>query len=250
MWSHERQARILEMLSADSKVSTNHLAQVFGISRETARRDLMEMEQSGHLTRVHGGAVPLANGILPEPPFAQRLEQFAAQKDAIGRMACDLVPEGSTCFIDAGTTTIAFARHLAARGNIRVITNAIEIAQIVSGGRNCETLLLGGRPHTDVPATYGEMTLSEIDRFLGDFAIISPVGLHLARGASDYELHEAEIARAMMRRSKACIMLCHSSKIGIESRVGICRIDEIDHLVTDDVAETLTIPRGIVHRTV
>lgn len=248
MWSHERQAKILEMLASKSKVSTNQLAQAFGISRETARRDLMEMEQSGHLQRVHGGAVSSATGIDPEPPFSQRLEQFAEQKDAIGRTACDLVPEGSTCFIDAGTTTIAFARHLAARGNIRVITNSIEIAQIIVKGRDCETLLLGGRPHTDVPATYGEMTLSEIDRFLGDFAVISPVGLHLTRGASDYELHEAEIARAMMRRSKSCIMLCHSSKIGIESRVGICRIDEIDHLVTDGSAEMIAIPRGTLHR--
>lgn len=248
MWSHERQAKILEKLSSDSKVSTNELARIFGISRETARRDLMEMEESGHLRRVHGGAVPAVTGIDPEPPFSQRLEQFAEQKDAIGRTACALVPEGSTCFIDAGTTTIAFARHLAARGNIRAITNSIEIAQIIARGRDCETLLLGGRPHTDVPATYGEMTLSEIDRFLGDFAVISPVGLHLARGASDYELHEAEIARAMMRRSRECVMLCHSGKIGIESRVGICRIDEIDHLVTDGAADVASIPRGIVHR--
>lgn len=248
MWSHERQAKILEKLTADNKVSTVQLAQNFGISRETARRDLIEMEQSGQLRRVHGGAVSTVSDIDPEPPFSQRLVQFAEDKDAIGRTACDLVPEGSTCFIDAGTTTIAFARHLAARGNIRVITNSIEIAQIIARGRDCETLLLGGRPHTDVPATYGEMTLSEIDRFLGDFAVISPVGLHLARGASDYELHEAEIARAMMRRSKECVMLCHSSKIGIESRVGICRIDEIDHLVTDASAEAISLPRGRLHR--
>ena len=247
MWSHERQAKILEKLTLDSKVSTVELAETFGISRETARRDLMEMEQSGHLRRVHGGAVPAITGIDPEPPFSLRLEQFAEQKDAIGRAACDLVPQGSTCFIDAGTTTIAFARHLAARGNIRVITNSIEIAQIIAGGRDTETLLLGGRPHTDVPATYGELTLSEIDRFHGDFAVISPVGLHLARGASDYELHEAEIARAMMRRSKECVMLCHSSKIGIESRVGICRIDEIDHRVVDRSGEAISIPRGTLH---
>ena len=67
---------------------------------------------------------------------------------------------------------------------------------------NSDTLLLGGRPHRDVPATYGEMTLSEIDRFLADYAVISPVGVHADRGATDYELHEAEVARAMMRLPK------------------------------------------------
>lgn len=248
MWSHERQAKILELLARDGKAFTNRLAQEFKVSRETVRRDLLEMEQSGTLVRVHGGAMSSNRDIIPEPAFSERLVAHAEAKTAIGIAACALIPRGSTLFIDAGTTTIAFARALARKGDMRVITNSIEIAQIAGAAESCDTLLLGGRPHLEVSATYGEMTLSEIDRFLADFAVISPVGIHATRGATDYELHESEVARTMMRRARSCVMLCHASKIGIESRVSICRLDEIDNLVTDESADpAFRLPRGTVH---
>lgn len=248
MWSHERQSRILEMLGTEKKVFTNRLAQLFDVSRETVRRDLLDMELHGTLVRVHGGAMSVEREIPPEPAFSERPVTHADQKSAIGALACTIIPRGSTIFVDAGTTTRAFAQELARQGDVRVITNSIEIARILGPVAGCDTLLLGGRPHTDVPATYGEMTLSEIDRFLADFAVISPVGIHADRGATDYELHEAEVARAMMRRSRECIMLCHSEKIGAESRVSICRLDEIEHLVTDAAADTsFKLPRGRIH---
>ncbi|MBL3551802.1 DeoR/GlpR family DNA-binding transcription regulator [Rhodovulum sulfidophilum] len=248
MQPYERHAKILERLGHDRRVFTAQLARMFDVSHETVRRDLLEMEQSGSLTRVHGGAVAADREILPEPAFSERRVVHADKKAAIGTLAATLIPPGSTVFIDAGTTTCAFARALAREGEMRIITNSIEIAQLAGPARDCDTLLLGGRPHTDVPATYGEMTLSEIDRFLADYAVLSPVGLHADRGATDYALHEAEVARAMMRRSRDCIMLCHSEKIGTESRVSICRLDEIDHLVTDDAADrSLRLPRGEIH---
>lgn len=248
MWSYERQSKILEMLGSKRKVFTNQLARLFDVSRETVRRDLLELEHEGALVRIHGGAVPAEREIQPEPAFSERLVTHARQKHAIGSLACTLIPRGSTIFIDAGTTTRAFAQELARQGDMRVITNSIEITRVMASAPNSDTLLLGGRPHRDVPATYGEMTLSEIDRFLADYAVISPVGIHADRGATDYELHEAEVARAMMRRSRECIMLCHSEKIGAESRVSICRLDEINHLVTDGEGDPgLRLSRGRVH---
>ena len=246
MWSHERQAKILELLVRDGKVLTNDLAGLFDVSRETVRRDLLEMETGGSLNRVYGGAIMPGAEIQPEPAFAQRLAARAQVKDAIAAKACELIPADATLMIDTGTTTLAFARALLARRDVSVITNSIEIAQLAASTERGQVLLLGGRPHRDVPGTYGEMTLAEIDRFRVDFAIISPVGLHHHHGAMDYELHEAEIARAMMRRAKSRVMLCDSSKIGMESRVSICSLAEIDHLVTDAEAPP-PLPKGEIH---
>jgi len=247
MWSHERQGKILELLACDGKVVTNQLAELFGVSRETVRRDLLEMEKTASLMRVHGGAIPSGAEIAPEPAFDIRRTADATAKEAIAEIACALIQPGMTLMIDTGTTTLAFARSLVRRGAMRIITNSIEIAQLAAGS-DCETLLLGGRPHRDVPGTFGEMTLSEVDRFLADVAVISPVGLHPHRGATDYELHEAELARAMMRRAKLRMILCHSGKIGVESRVAICGLDEIDHVVTDArPGEVFALPRGEMH---
>ena len=248
MWSHERQSKIIEVLGRDGKVLTNQLADLFGVSRETVRRDLLDMEATGCLVKVHGGAIQ-ARETAPELRFAERLGAEAGAKDAIGECACNLVRPGMTLMIDTGTTTLAFARALVQRGDVRIITNSIEIAQLAARNPGCDTLLLGGRPHPDVPGTFGEITLSELDRFLADMAVISPVGLHALRGASDYELHEAELARAMMRRAKSRVILCHSSKIGVESRVSICGTEDIDHLVTNMPASTpFELPRGEIHR--
>jgi DeoR/GlpR family transcriptional regulator of sugar metabolism len=248
MWSHERQSKILEILGRDGKVLTNRLADLFAVSRETVRRDLLDMEATGCLLKVHGGAI-LARETAPEPGFSERLGAEAEAKDAIGARACDLVRPGMTLMIDTGTTTLAFARALVQRGDVRIITNSIEIAQLAAGSPGCDTLLLGGRPHPDVPGTFGEITIAELDRFLADMAVISPVGLHALRGASDYELHEAELARAMMRRTRTRTILCHSAKIGVESRVSICGPEDIDHLVTNLPASTpFELPRGEIHR--
>ncbi|AJE47571.1 DeoR/GlpR family DNA-binding transcription regulator [Celeribacter indicus] len=248
MWSHERQSRILEELSRDGKVYTNRLADLLEVSRETIRRDFLELEECGNLRRVHGGAVLSDREIPPEPAFSDRMTANAEAKRAIGRHAAGLVPPGSTLFIDAGTTTLAFAHELLLLRDIRIITNSIEIAQLVAPHDTLEVLLLGGKPHVEVPATYGELTLSEIDRFLADFAVISPVAFDATRGATDYELHEAEVARKMIRCSRSCIMLCHADKLSTESRVAICRPEEVDHLVTDVKADPrFALPRGQVH---
>ncbi|MER5172366.1 DeoR/GlpR family DNA-binding transcription regulator [Thioclava sp. GXIMD2076] len=246
MWSHERHSKILQLLEQEGKVATNLLADRFDVSRETVRRDLLEMERSGVLKRVHGGAVTQEQ-VEPEPAFESRVSQFTDQKQAIGELAASLIPQGSTCFIDAGSTTTAFAQTLARKGDYRVITNSFDIARQMTKGRNCDTLLLGGTPHVDVPATYGELTLSEIDRFRADFAIISPVAIDQLRGLTSYELHEAEVARKMIRNAHSCIVLSHSAKLNTESRVGICRLDEVEHLVTDSHAAPFKLPRGETH---
>ena len=85
----------------------------------------------------------------------------------------------------------------------------------------------------DVPATYGVTTISQIELFRPDAAIISPVGLHPEHGATDYFLAEAEVARAMIANAGRLIMLADRSKLGQTSRVRLCGCAEIDVLVVD-----------------
>jgi DeoR/GlpR family transcriptional regulator of sugar metabolism len=248
MWSYERRSKILERLSLDGKVTTRALAAQLAVSSETIRRDFLELEGQGTLRRVHGGAVVTDRSIAPEPAFADRLKSHETAKIAIGRMAAQLIQPGSTLFVDAGTTTLAFARELLFHDDLRIITNSIEIATMIADRPNIEALLLGGKPHVEVPATYGELTLSEIERFLADFAVFSPVAYHPMRGAMSYALHEAEVARKMIRCSKSSLVLCHAQKVGAESRVGVCRPNEIDNLVTDtDTDPSLALPHGRIH---
>lgn len=232
MWSKERHQRILSMLEATGQVSANDVAELLGVSRETVRRDLVDLERDGRVDRVHGGAV------LPQPrgeePFQKRMgEQIRAKRD-IARKAVSLLRPGQSILVDAGTTTSIFAQELAKLSGIMVITNSIDIATTIQGaGADIELLLLGGRVVSDVPATLGELTLAEIRRFNVDIAFIAPVALHPEKGAFSFDLQEAEIASAMVEQAGETVILVDHTKLGETSRVLSCEASQIDTLVTD-----------------
>jgi len=240
MWAQERHKRIQGLLHRFKQMSADDLARDLDVSRETVRRDLLELESAGLLKRVHGGAV------LPEPlseaPFADRLQVRRKEKQAIARAAIREIKPGQVCFVDAGSTTAILAEELGKIAGLTIVTNSIDVANTLNGLRqDITTLLLGGRLHNDVPGTYGELTLSEVARFRADVAILSPVGVHPEHGATDFVLHEAEIARAMIQQSQRVVFLADHAKIGTASRVAICPCSRIDLLITDAAADRKTL---------
>lgn len=233
MWSKDRHLKIISLLEARHQVSTDLLAEEFEVSRETVRRDLLELESEGLVKRVHGGAVlPYP---VPEEPFQIRMNRFLREKKAIAKCAANLIEPGQCLLVNAGTTTSVFARELARIPDIMVVTNSIDIATSIrhQDGDNVEVLLLGGRIVSDVPGTFGELTLSEISRFQADIAVLSPVALHFETGAADFALHEAEISRAMIAQSGKTMFLADHSKLGTTSRIQYCKPDQINVIVTD-----------------
>ncbi|TDK51238.1 DeoR/GlpR family DNA-binding transcription regulator [Antarcticimicrobium luteum] len=235
MWAEERHQRILSMLAANRQVNANDLADLLKVSRETVRRDLLNLEKNGQVNRVHGGAV------LPEPrseePFRQRMTAQIRAKSEIARKAAGLIQPGQTILVDAGTTTAIFARELAKLSGVSVITNSLDIATTLQGAGK-EVLLLGGRMVADVPATAGELTLSEIRRFQVDLCFSAPVAVHPIKGAFFYDLQEAEIAIAMAAQAQRSVILADQSKLGETSRVRSREVGEIDTLVTTRAAAT------------
>ncbi|WP_417728209.1 DeoR/GlpR family DNA-binding transcription regulator [Roseovarius sp.] len=229
MWAKERHQRILAMLATNQQVNANDLAGILSVSRETVRRDLLDLEEAGQVNRVHGGAV------LPEPrseePFRQRMSARIRAKKEIARKAVDLIQPGQTIMVDAGTTTALFGQELAKLTGVSVITNSLDIAMTLqSAGK--EVLMLGGRMARDVPATVGELTLSEIRRFHADLCFSAPVAVHPTKGAFFYDLQEAEIAMAMFAQVRKAIILADHRKLGETSRVQSWEIGAIGALVT------------------
>lgn len=236
MWAQDRHRRIHGLLHSVGQVSTDALAREFGVSHETVRRDLLELEAAGALRRVHGGAV--MPGPKDEAPFAARLRVRRREKQAIARAAAALIQPGQVCFVDAGSTTALFAAELARIADVTVITNSIDVAGIIRRLRpESETILLGGKLNGDVPGTYGELTMTEIARFRADLALLSPVGLNAEQGATDFVLQEAEVARAMTEHSRKVVLLADHSKLGAVSRVSFCACPRVDILVTDARAD-------------
>lgn len=242
MLQEERFLRIRSLLATLSRVSVERIVQDLNVSRETVRRDLVELEGIGELRRVHGGAI--ATGPEPEPPLAVRLIARQKEKRAIAKAAVRLLRPGQTLFLDAGSTTSTLAEEIATLSGMTVITNSLTIALKLAGaneGRNArnDVRLLGGQIDVKTQATHGEGTLKDIGRFHVDVALLSPVGLHARHGAMSFEHHEAAVAGAMAEQAQQVVILADHSKIGQTSRVTYARNADIDIIVTDAKAREI-----------
>lgn len=231
MWAKDRHHRIVSLLATRERVSLENLAAEFGVSRETLRRDIVQLEAEGRLKRVHGGFMRIDGA---EPPFQSRVMAHADAKRRIAAAAARLVKPGMLIAIDAGSTTLALSEFLAGIPRLNIITNSLGLAaELHKLGGETDVMLLGGRLAPDVPATFGEITIGQLQRFQPQLAMLSPVSLDATRGAMDYDLAEAEVARTMAENAARLVLLADHSKLGTTSRVQICGIERVDTLVTD-----------------
>jgi DeoR family transcriptional regulator, fructose operon transcriptional repressor len=241
MWQEERHQKIRSLLAAYGQVSIDRIVEDFGVSRETIRRDLMELEQAGDLRRIRGGAVPVAR---EDTTFGVRINQRLQEKRAICATALGLLQSGQTIFMDAGSTSSTMAEALAGPtglSDLTIITNAIDVASQLTEkpgdlSRGTRVLLLAGEVKLDPMETHGAATINDIQRFRADIALLAPWGIDATMGAMNHFLHGAEIARAMVRNASKTIILADHSKVGVVSRSVFCPIAEIDHLIVDSKA--------------
>lgn len=236
MWQEERHRRIRSMLATFGQLSIDQVTEDFGVSRETIRRDFMEMEEAGELRRVRGGVVPIAQDV--EAPYLERAAVRRREKLAIAKAAATLIEAGQTLFLDAGSTTTILAERLALMNGLTVVTNSFDVAKsMTSAGdmtqRGNRVVVLGGDFADNPPATYGAITINEIARYRADVALVSPVGLDAQSGATSYNPDEAEIARAMLAGAGRRVILADYSKLGVASRVSFCRTGDADCIIVD-----------------
>lgn len=228
MLKEDRKSRILAILQRSENARTLDIATELNVSRETVRRDLLELQEAGLLDRVHGGAT-IGPG-SEEEPFQIRMRRNWSEKLEIGRHALTLLKPGEVIFLDAGSTTAAFAEVMRYHytPDIQVITNLQSAAQSLRD----RALMLGGRFAEEVPATFGELTLAEIRRFHVDTAIISPTAVHAKHGLMYYHLHECEVARAMCEQAARVIVLADKSKMDAISRVNLGPLNMADFIIS------------------
>ena len=229
---------MLHLLLSRGKTSVEEMAEVFGTSAASVRRDLARLEERGLVHRTHGGA--MLAGQMYEPfrldaSFQVREDRFASEKQRIAVAAVALIGERETIGLTAGTTTTAVARALRLMGGLHIVTNAVNIAMELSTAEGLETMLTGGCLRW--PGAFsliGPAALETMNSVVLDKLFIGVCGFDAAHGATTIEPEEAALFRAMARRAKQVIIVADSSKLGLASPAVICPIDDIDVLVTDD----------------
>ena len=227
-----RRDEILAIVRRKKRVHVDELAHHLHISRETIRRDLTELARAGKIQKFHGGAeLP---GVKGEGRFQERMAENVPAKVAIASRATQLVTPGETLFIDTGSTTLYFAEKLAEIPNLTIVTNSAEIARISSSAPGAtQVFLLGGEFNGDNRQTVGSMAIAQIRSFRAHHAILTISAIDERTGIMDFNIHEARIARAMIKQAESVTVLVDSSKFGRIASFEVCEMNGITNLVCD-----------------
>jgi DeoR family transcriptional regulator, fructose operon transcriptional repressor len=230
-FADERHAEVLRLLATERRVESAWLARRFGVSAESIRKDLAQLEARGLLRRVHGGAVPVQR-LSEEPGVGTRTEQ-AEQKLAIARHALRFVPSGGTLLLDAGTTTLRLAEMLPTDADLVVYTNSIPVLTTLVQ-RGIAVVGLGGRVRTETMAAVGPLTIRALAGINADVAFLGTNALSFQRGLTTPDPDEALVKHEMLAAAGQRVFLIDTSKFGRQSRARHATVTDVDVLVTDD----------------
>lgn len=233
-----RADQILRQLREEGDLSLEVLIKRLGASAASVRRDLTKLEAKGLVRRTHGG-VTLVEPLLYEPfrydsLFQNREQHRTAEKRRIGLNAAELIQENETVGFTAGTTTTHVARNLRNRHNIRVITNAINIAMELSNCAGLRTFVTGGFVQwAGSFSLVGHAAIDSLKDVYMDRVFVSVCGIDLSRGITVIEPEEAMTFRSMIQQSKQVVVVADSSKIGVVNPALIVPIGQVHAFVTD-----------------
>lgn len=232
MYAPERQREIVRRIRRNGRVEVATLADEFGITAETVRRDLTRLERRGMLRRVHGGALPM-DELGYELDLEARMSLHREEKERIGEAAAKLLPTEGSVMIDSGTTTARLVAAIPSDPELVVTTNSLPLAWEMAGQRNLTVLMPGGRVRPLTMAQVDVWTQRVLAELHVDVAFIATNGMSVEYGLTTPDVAESEIKRAMIRAGKRIVLLADSSKLGRRDFVRFGDMEQIDVLITD-----------------
>jgi DeoR/GlpR family transcriptional regulator of sugar metabolism len=227
----QRQERILAELRASTTIRISELAAELGVSSETIRRDLKEMGEGGLIDRTYGGAVARPFGF--EPTWNERFNAMTEERERIAALASHLIQPGEVLVIDAGSTTLHFARRLAAElRDLTVVTNSFAVAMALAHNPRIAVISCPGHYDAHEGSVTGPDTIAFLNRFNANRAVIGASGV-TAEGPNEVNSGAAAVKRAMLLRAEERMLLADHSKFGMPHLEVVCPLTEIHRLVTD-----------------
>ena len=226
-----RQTDIIEIARAAGRVNVEELARRFDVTAQTIRKDLNELCDRRLMSRIHGGAV-ISSGVRNLAYDARRFVA-ADEKRTIGRAAAELIPNGSSLFINIGTTTEEVAEALSGHENLLVITNNLNVAMNLCRREGFDVIVAGGPVRGADGAVIGSAAVDLIRQFKVDTAVIGTSAIDEDGSLLDFDYREVRVAQAIIENARRVILVADRTKLERTAPVRIAHLDQIDTFVTD-----------------
>lgn len=234
-FADERQMEIARIVEEQGRARVNELADRFGVSAVTIRKDLDALAESDRIIRTHGGAIaPRVR--RSDLSFDARDRLQRDEKTAIGTAAADYVNNGESIVVDASTTALQMARELLRRDGwhgLTVVTNGIRAATELAGRDGVTVLLMGGRVRSGSLSIVGQLGDAVFDRINVQKAFVSATGFTFEEGLTEAREEEAQIKRAMIAAAHEVYALIDHSKWGRVASATFCEASAVNHVFTD-----------------
>lgn len=233
----ERKKIIMDILDVEGKVTVRSLAERFGVTTETIRRDLEDLEKLAKLKKVFGGAIKISfDGV--EPPYNNRMNLYKSEKKAIGMAAASFVNDNDVIAIDVGTTTLQVIPNLIGKHNLTILVNSVPALTLLIDFINKnliegKVIFLGGEINTHQMSSYGPISNKLLKDFYIDKAFIATDGLSIKYGITSFDINEGTFSRMIIDNSKEAIVVADHSKIGVRNFYKIADIDLINIIISD-----------------
>nr|MBC7244519.1 DeoR/GlpR transcriptional regulator [Chloroflexota bacterium] len=238
MLAEERRAILLDKLREKGYIEVAEIAVPLEVSPATIRRDLAHLERGGQLIRTRGGAVIAVPSTTLEPPYEIKRQRNIEQKRRIAAAAAEMVRDGETIILDAGSTTYELALLLARRRNLTVVTNDLQIAVKLAANPNIALVCTGGVARANVYTLLGPQTEAFLRTLRVNKTFLGADAIHEDGVIGNVVLEEVAIKQAMLHAGEQVIVLADSSKFGVIGFARVCDLGEVDVLITDTDVST------------
>jgi len=224
----ERERKILNILSEDESLSVSDLSKKFDVSAVTIRNDLSNLADKGMIVRTRGGAVPAFH-----PSIIDRQKHMTEAKVRIAQTAANLIENGDTVMIGAGTTTALIAKYLLGKQDLNIVTNSTLIVPYARVNPSIHLTVVGGEFRPATESLVGPITLRELEQFHVKKAFIGTDGFSAEKGLTTHLVDGAEVIKKIANHCDTIILIADSSKYGREGFVKILPLTEFDMIITD-----------------
>jgi len=248
-----RREAVLQLLKQQGRITVQEMVERFRCSEATARRDLEQMESVYPIIRTIGGAIYDEMHAMRELPFAEKQSLSILEKEKIARLAASLVQEGDIIGLSGGTTSLLIAKALKQRKAITVVTNAVNIAMELAGS-HIQVVVTGGIMRHNSFELCGPLGESMVNGLHIGKMFIGTDGISASGGITTYSEQEAQIAKALIKRSQETYVIFDHTKMGRTSLFSIAALPEIKGVITDrplspELEELMSLHHIAVHTT-
>jgi DeoR family transcriptional regulator of aga operon len=229
-----RRARILDEIDSKGQVSVAELSRTLKVSEVTIRNDLAQLERQNMLIRARGGAIKIKlRNIGVDSPLSDKMKENFREKQLIGQAAAKLVSDGDTIILDSGTTTAEIAKNLGQYRDLTIITNALNVANILAENFDFNVFMPGGFLRKKSLSLVGSIAEEIFNRYYCDKLFLGVDGIDVKHGLSTPNVEEAHVNSIMIDIAKKVIVVTDSSKFFRRRFALIAPLSKIHTLVTD-----------------